>query len=349
MISLLIPTMNRSEFVKRLLNYYADVQYKHSIIIGDSSGPEHLKSTKKVVNDLKDKLKIIHKEFPNVNPTACFKKMLGLTQTPYTVFLPDDDFFIPDGLEQCCMFLKTHSEYVGAHGRSVAIALKSSGVSGKFKSISWYNQAMAKDDSASQRVLKYLVNYATSLFSVYRTSVWKKIFRDIEQITDPNFTELLPSCLAVAEGKIEELDCLYLIRQVHEQRYLLLSGVDWIANSKWSPSYHVFADCLSKAIVQQDKITYKQAMTVVKQGCWAYLTKLLSAKYEHYYKQQRSQEAVLGQFYRIVNNFKNKIVPINYFKFPWLINKKTSYYQSFLPVQRCLTEKKSKKSNYDWK
>ena len=46
-VAILIPTMNRSDFLIRQLNYYANVKSQHPIYIGDASNIEHKARTEK--------------------------------------------------------------------------------------------------------------------------------------------------------------------------------------------------------------------------------------------------------------------------------------------------------------
>ena len=52
MISLLIPTLNRSDFVDRILHYYAEQKYPSPIFIGDSSNDEEFEKSASIVKKL---------------------------------------------------------------------------------------------------------------------------------------------------------------------------------------------------------------------------------------------------------------------------------------------------------
>ena len=53
MISLLMPTMNRSDFVSRVLLYYVDQNYESPILIGDSSSDEEFENFVEVYSEFK--------------------------------------------------------------------------------------------------------------------------------------------------------------------------------------------------------------------------------------------------------------------------------------------------------
>ena len=57
MLGILIPTLNRSDFVVRQLNYYASVNCHYTIYLGDSSNAHHLEAVLSAIERLKFVLK----------------------------------------------------------------------------------------------------------------------------------------------------------------------------------------------------------------------------------------------------------------------------------------------------
>ena len=58
MISLLIPTLNRSEFVVRLLRYYKYVDFQGDILVGDSSDIPHANRIQTEIPELQGSLPV---------------------------------------------------------------------------------------------------------------------------------------------------------------------------------------------------------------------------------------------------------------------------------------------------
>ena len=104
-VSIVIPTMNRSDFLRRSLYYYAKSKYKGWIYIGDSSESSHIKRTKETVRELEDRLKIKYFAFPQLNDSQCIKSLLEAVETPYVAFVADDDLLVPSGMDKCVAFL----------------------------------------------------------------------------------------------------------------------------------------------------------------------------------------------------------------------------------------------------
>lgn len=281
LISILIPTRNRSDFLKRLLQYYSDLHFCHKIYIGDSSSSDHVEQTKNTINALKAKLKIFYYEYAGLNNAQAISNLLDSVSTPYAVLLPDDDFLVPRSLEQCAGFLESHSEYSAAHGLAALFKLKSSGAYGPFLWAGRYWQRPIEGESGAKRLLDHMGNYSVTLFSVHRTEAMRVMYKYVSMAKDKSFAlELLPCCLSVIQGKVKELDCLYLVRQDHERRYLLPDVYDWVTSHDWLPSYETFRDCLTVELTRQDGISVDEAREVVKQAFWLYLAKGLTHKWQ---------------------------------------------------------------------
>ena len=59
-VAILVPTKDRSEFVGRLLKYYASVKSPHTLYIGDASQDFHLEQTKEAIARFSESLPALH-------------------------------------------------------------------------------------------------------------------------------------------------------------------------------------------------------------------------------------------------------------------------------------------------
>lgn len=288
MITLLIPTMNRTDFLIRQLGYYRDVGFKGCICIGDSSDNVHTERTRQALATLSS-LNITYREYPGVNDAECLKRLLDFVTTPYAAFVADDDFLIPSAMEQCTRFLDQHGDYGSAHGLALTISLKSDGAFGKVAGARRYGLPAIEGDSARQRILAHLGDYAVTLFGVHRIESWRRMYRDIGRLADKTFaSELLPCCLSVILGKVKQLDCLYLVRQDHSQRYFLPGKSDWVRKPEWPGLYQTFVGLLAEALAKQDSIAKDEAKKVVERAFGSYLTGLLGANWRSQCGQPRA-------------------------------------------------------------
>jgi glycosyltransferase domain-containing protein len=342
MITLLVPTLNRPDFVLRLLRYYNNLNFQGCICIGDSSQSDNLEKTKRAIQMYKGKINIIFRECPGMNGAQCIQQLLNLVSTPYAALLPDDDLLIPAALYRCVSYLKGHPEYTSAHGRAILVGLNSKGVYGKVAWVDRYRLPVIEADSASQRLLDHLSDYSVTLFGVHRIDSWRVMYQNVSLLKDATFAlEFLPCCLSVIQGKIKELDCLYLLRQIHKQRYLLPEKKDWVADPEWQKSYKLFCDILAREIMLRDNIGLEQAQKTVEQAFSAYLEQRLAGYPPNrtgLFRLRQVAGIIPGAFevWRSLQNviFKQRVsAPL----LKELLNPSSPYHQDFMPIYRALT------------
>ena len=92
MMTRCVPTKNRSEFLGRLLRYYASMRFPHGIVIGDSSDPEQARDNQEHVARLKGILPIEYRHYPGCSSCECLERLTEFVTTPYCAYVADDDF-----------------------------------------------------------------------------------------------------------------------------------------------------------------------------------------------------------------------------------------------------------------
>ncbi|MDD3296571.1 MAG: TIGR00180 family glycosyltransferase [Candidatus Omnitrophica bacterium] len=346
MISIVIPTKNRSDFLIRLLNYYYDLDYKHWICIGDSSDSSHAERIKKEIDRLKHKLKITYRQYPGLNDLACYRELIDSVKTPYIVYIADDDFLIPRGLEACIEFLESNKDYTAANGEAFVFSLKDSGPKGEISSLSRYKQKCLEADKAGQRLIAYLEDYFVTLFSVQKTGVWKTMYKDVLSISNRQFAgELLPACLSAVEGKIKHLGCLYLARQVHDLRYCVSDVYDWLVAPDFGSSYETFSGILIKAIMEKDNLRQEKASQMVKQAFWRHLSIVIPGKYKYCYGRNSTNVFTklkdnlksVSFMPKAINNIKSILYPSGNLSLLRLLSKQSRYHNDFMPIHKAIT------------
>src|SRR5687767_4922539 len=95
MVSLLVPTLNRPEFVIRLLRYYADAAYSGAIYIGDSSTDAYATPTQEFVAALDGRLRVEYRRCPGCDAAEAMLRIVSEVTSRYVAFLGDDDFLVP--------------------------------------------------------------------------------------------------------------------------------------------------------------------------------------------------------------------------------------------------------------
>ena len=269
MLSLVIPTYNRPHFLGRLLRYYQELNFPHAIVVADSSDSDHLSKNRRGVDSLGTNLNIEYRSYEtDIEFAEKLSDSLQYVSTPYIALSADDDFFIPSTLSRGVQFLQGHPDYALAHGDAATFRLKSSIVYGQIKQVHRYNQRTIDHASGAQRLLDHFTHYSTTWYSVQRTEQLCENYRKtVEFGIDPYFTELLPSGLALIQGKAKKLDGLYMVRQSNSTKeYAVPSYFDWVASPAWPSKYERFRDRLGEALARQDGVGLEEARDVVEEA-----------------------------------------------------------------------------------
>jgi glycosyltransferase domain-containing protein len=288
LVTLLVPTKNRSDFLKRLLVYHLTEGFEGQIAIADSSDPPDAQATVSAIEAIGGRLNVWRREYPGWHDGYCTKELLRFVSTPYVAFHADDDFLVPETMASCVEFLEGAADYSAAHGRAIMFHLDTPGPWGLLQWVSAYPQWPQEASSAAERFRDLLGHYCTTLFAVHRTDVMRAMYARVDEVSDATFgRELLPCCLSVIPGKRKQVDGLYLARQGHDRRYLLPTVYEWVTGAEWRSSYLVFTDTLTSALVRYDQIDEGEALRLVKEAFWGYLAGVLFKKWPGELRQRR--------------------------------------------------------------
>ena len=344
-VAILIPTLNRSDFLIRQLDYYAKLKSPHPIYIGDSSSPEHIRAARAAIDRLKDMLDITYKEFPNYNGAESAFRLLELVKEKYATFNGDDDFHVPDSLTKCAEFLEENPDYATATSYVVNFKLKASGAHGEIAALKEYPRPENHCPIASERILQHFTHYMVTNISVNRTDNLRRNWSYFNQTKDKAINEeLLPASLALIDGKAKTLNRLGVIRQMHDKQYALAFSYDWITTEDWLPSFKIFFRIMSERLAEKDGISLEEAKKAMRQACWIYLKKDLEREYPQAFPgPEKSSSALWKKFRKIMV----RIFPFlrTFYRRLWLpkvrkriqmhyeVSRKDSkYYKDFQPV-----------------
>ena len=362
MLSVIIPTFNRSAFLYRQIRYYCALKFKGTILIGDSSSGDELQRNKQAIKSFNDKLNIHYREFPTLNEPSCNEELIKLIKTPYAVFVADDDFLVPSGLEKCIDFLEKNSKYNAAHGVGIRLKTENSDPHGKIIICTRKRQPVVDEASASYRYLNFMNFLADVHFSVHRVQSFRLMFYNSQLYNNDRVfsSTLQPCCISVIQGKIKELNCLSLVRQINDYRYPILERNEffgWITNEKWLNHLNIFYNIVVKELMFQDNIKFEESKKVVMMGLSKYIVKRLGNETDEYYA---NKMIISDNFYtgkigserrleKYIICFKNYIKKIKSFmslpsdeqnkiSLESLLNPSSPYHKDFMPIYRAITE-----------
>jgi glycosyltransferase domain-containing protein len=343
MISIIIPTMNRSEYLVRQLEYYDRVKCPHTIYIGDSSVGYHAEKVQLSIAKLKNQVEVNYFECQELNDRQTMKYLIENTKEKYCAYIGDDDFLVPNSLSKCAEFLENNADYRTAQGCGILFSLEQSGAYGDLKSVGTYwKRKEAEDDNPSRRLVGFSSNYWVPLFSLHRSKEFYEDFENNEIIPDRSFGELMPNHLTIMRGRSKFLNCLYLVRQVHDARYILPQSFNWLTGPKWQPSFQIFHDTLRDALVEKEGISQEIASRVVKEAFEKYLRNVFPKKQ---LERSKSPLASIKEVAKQIPGLKKmyhqarSAIPVlgSEMSLQGLLKPSSPYHADFMPIYRTIT------------
>ena len=273
MITLLIPTINRFCFIKKYLIYLNTSGFNGQVLIGDSSDESNFDATKNYIESNIFTFEVTQYSFPDMYPHQCIKKMLKDIKFSYCMFICDDDILVLNTLKKCIKFLDHNKSYSGVGGVSVLVKLDPDNYN-NIVSSTVYPVREIECQTASERVIDLFSNYSVINYAVARTEEF--ICRWPDDVNGENYdkaigTEILPSAILAAQGKVKMVDELFVVRQIHEDRIILPSFIDTVLHPQWVTTMHFAVDKLSGVVSSIDEISYNKAYITVNNAWKEYL------------------------------------------------------------------------------
>ena len=354
-VAILIPTINRPEFIKRTVLYYDSLKSNHPIYIGDSSDAEISRSTLSFLKGINNVcVKYFHWEGLGAAQTLVNLAEEATAESDYCSFHGDDDYFIQSSLTECAEFLSNNPDYRSAQGRAAIVSMDEPEAVCGIKAIGQYwGENSIEYSSRYERIRHFENNYYVLQFSVHRINEFIHDSRDYVSIRDNNLLEIQHCFTFAISGKSKFLDCLYLVRVRHPDLYIHSknSFLDRITSPNWSADCATTINSLTSTLSEDGEMTYLEAKEVILKIIKKQLNNDLLIEFG-YRKSLRL---------RLYNSLKNNIpdpmkkvlldrVGLRPFfsllrkrryrnEMELLRTKSSRFYSDFLPVERSLTGK----------
>lgn len=270
-LDLIIPTYNRIEYLKRILDYYQEYGKDFNFIVADSSNPVNKTKNKKLIRSYSNlNILYIDKFSQNLVQSIKFAHMVKYAKSKYVCFCADDDFIIPNAIRKCINFLEKNSDYVAAHGTYIGFYLHINILmSNKF----WWNFRSSPNTISSSKPIDRLTSLLTNshqvLWSVRRTNITQACYKQflkykIDPLLLPILGELIPDALTAIYGKVKSLNILYAARQYFES---IISYYPNLPDAKhigiFDREYHKFKACLLDNMAKQDNISKNRSSEII--------------------------------------------------------------------------------------
>lgn len=289
-VTIIIPTMNRPEYIQRALSYYRDSGFDGCVIIGDSSEGEDAQSIVRLVKHFENgsfRLRLFH--YPRTVPLiGVWRALIAAVDTKYITYAGDDDLQIPSGMHAAVAFLEENPAYVAARCAMVEVAI---GQESPFGEIIELFQKPFPDydiDGAIHRFSTYAQMAISVQYSVYRTEAWRISYGFVPEPYLPYFgEEFIPCAISVVLGKIKSLPQLGTVQQSdgaggvwrHRTIFDLIRAPEWPALSR------LFQVKQAELLTRIDRIVPADAERLVEQILWWHVNMLMDHQYKLKYEQ----------------------------------------------------------------
>lgn len=201
-LTLVMLTHNRPDFFRRALSYYG--YFGFPIVVLDSSEDSNENVTQRYAD-----VSYCHR------PGETFLKKInyGLSKvdTPFMVFLSDDDFVLLPALNSSVEFLQSSPEYTFCHGYCL-MYLPEAGKIHYFYRDKKVCEDYASDDPR-QRVLSFMGQYIPPFYAVTRTEIIKKWYSLVPEDVGFEFQEVGQAIYYLYSGKARILSIPYIVRE----------------------------------------------------------------------------------------------------------------------------------------
>jgi glycosyltransferase domain-containing protein len=284
--TLLIPTKNRSIFLKRVLTYYKNLNFAGTLAIGDSSSDEFLIKNKEICNSMEGFLNLTYETFPDKNLCQTSYELLKNVNTKFVAEVHDDNFIVPESIERCVDFLDNNPSYSAARGLGISIKTEDDKAFGRLIKCVKKKQPSSELDSASSRLLELYGDYSDIHYAIHRTEVYKEVLRN-SHIKDNNFFHIMTTANTFVLGKVKELDTLHVVRHIQSpygRRVFNKNHPEstntfwWLTGKAWNENLNLLKKTVVDNLIKIEGIEVEDAVKTFEMAFFMYFSMYFANK-----------------------------------------------------------------------
>ena len=233
--TLIIPTHNRHNYLKRSISYFKNLDA--TVIYCDSS-------KKKYEGSLSTNMHYIH--LPNKKFAAKVLDALQVVKTPFVSLCADDDFILIDSLSKGISILEDNKDYKTIVGKY--ISFKES-FDDTFYPM-YQNLPSDTNLGFNKNAESFFKNYYKILWAMYYKKILLKAFNIINEANfkNDNFIEIVIGACACYDGGIRFLDEIWGVREISTQEHwgMRHKPLNSVANLHEDSDYQSFKNLLEE-------------------------------------------------------------------------------------------------------
>jgi len=224
---------------------------EYPILLADSSDDTLAKENQLIIRKFPN-LNIIYQKFPNsIHPMEKISKAADYLETPYVVYIADDDYLNIEVIPKMITFLEENDDFSLVHGKYFGFEYNHD----KIETRKIYQIISREEEEGINRISQNFSNYKLLLLhAIQRTDEFKQIW-EITALNSNNFRfgELLSSAISLSFGKSRCMDIPYEIREIntsslgHKKK-----GINgFIADGSYDAQFYKFKEAILNHLENQ--------------------------------------------------------------------------------------------------
>ncbi|MEE3354492.1 MAG: TIGR00180 family glycosyltransferase [Actinomycetota bacterium] len=275
MLTVVVPSMNRQDYLLRQIRYWASSSV--SLIVVDGS-----------TQPLDDRVRSAiggHRRLTYLHEQSSFADRLnlasGLIETPYSVMLGDDEFHLPSGLCASLSVLEADPDLVGCMGQALSFSPV-----GQYRRIvfarvypSLHGYGIRHSDPAD-RLIAAMSDYTmATCYAVLRTPIWQRSWGSLEEYSSGAAQELQQAMAVHLLGPISTTSHIQWLRSIENPNLPLTpeeeDGKIWFPEWWESPRFMAersrYTTTLATAVTGELAVGHEECSAWVAAGAEAFV------------------------------------------------------------------------------
>lgn len=213
-LTIIIPTKNRSAYINSLIEYYNEINFDSTMIIADSSDEVNFQKIEDKISSKVWKYKITHLNTNILDVSQSILQATNHLKTKYCLQISDDDFLFDKGILNSIKFLNQNPNYVGCQGRGISAFFSYTDNKVNCSNPFFYRMGGCEENDPIKRVIHYSKEKKNIQFAIFKTEVFKKIWKNFELTDDALKNDFIVASKALLLGKVRQINSLYCLHLI---------------------------------------------------------------------------------------------------------------------------------------